>query len=201
MKKIMEKWYLGMFIIPIILTYLTNYITLPEILNNWKNSIIFSLVILIIILIYELFNRSTEISTLKEKPIESDKKTISKLIEILDLDAFHEDLYEQNAWYGYSQSVIRKTNNFVNDVRLIKNKISNPKLNELLNDFTNELEKFHKYSSLRLYESNDYYKPNKDTEKAKKIAEVETNKMNEMTKECFNKLEKLMSYLKRKNYL
>tara|TARA_B110000003_G_scaffold68842_1_gene70104 strand:- start:61814 stop:61951 length:138 start_codon:yes stop_codon:yes gene_type:complete len=36
MKKIRDKWYFGAIIIPVILNYLTNYIKIPVIFENWE---------------------------------------------------------------------------------------------------------------------------------------------------------------------
>lgn len=110
MKKIVEKWYLSLFIIPIILTYLTSYFSLPDIFKNWQYSIIVSLVLLVSILMYELRSLKKQLNTFVPK--KSDKKIIQKLLKELDLDSFHEEIFEQNSWYGYKKEAISKSISF-----------------------------------------------------------------------------------------
>ncbi|MDC6387686.1 hypothetical protein PP182_03270 [Maribacter sp. PR1] len=106
MRKILDKWYLSVFIIPIILTYLTNYFELPIIFQNWKNSIITSLVILLGILVYEIITLTKRVKELEEKPKKSDKKIIKELLNTLNIDKFHEDIVRQDAWNGYQREDI-----------------------------------------------------------------------------------------------
>lgn len=196
MKRLFKKWYFSFFIIPIILTYLTSYITLPIIFKNWQYSIITSLIILILILIYEL-KKSKQF-----KPKISDKRIIKNLLEELDLDTFYEDLYEQNAWYGYSKEAIRKTISYKNSVKLLKNKLTDKKLEKLLNNFNEKLEDFHSYSSLHLYGEANFYIPNKDNlDINRDKIQKQTEEMNRLMKLCYLDLEKLVNYLKAFNYI
>ena len=101
MRKILEKWYLSMFIIPIIVTYLTNFIKLPIIFANWEYSIMASMTILIGILLYELNTLSNILKIEREKPKKADKKIVRELLETLNIDKFHEEIVRQDAWNGY----------------------------------------------------------------------------------------------------
>ena len=101
MRKILDKWYISMFIIPIFLTYLTNYIKLPIVFENWEYSIIASMTILIGILLYEINTLSNRLKETQDKPKKSDKKILRELLDTLNIDKFHEDIVRQDAWNGY----------------------------------------------------------------------------------------------------
>ncbi|MDQ6471913.1 hypothetical protein RB619_14755 [Flavobacterium sp. LHD-80] len=200
MKKILDKWYLSIFIIPIILNYLTSYFSLPDIFKNWQYSIIISLVLLVFILLYELKNLKKQLNVFVPK--KSDKKIIQKLLRELDLDSFHEDIYEQNSWYGYKKDAISKSISFIYKARLIKNRVTDIKLQVLINNFTDKLNEFHEYSSIHLYGGDNYFIPNKDNlSENRSLVEQETKEMNRLAKESFFELEKLVEYLKNIEYL
>ncbi|MGE6352920.1 hypothetical protein ACQKCJ_03470 [Flavobacterium sp. NPDC079362] len=200
MKRILEKWYLSIFVIPIVLTYLTSYFSLPDIFKNWQYSIIVSLVLLVSILLYELRNLKNELNVFVPK--KSDKKIIQKLLKELDLDSFHEDIYEQNSWYGYKKEAISKSISFIYKARLIKNRVTDNGLQVLISNFTEKLNKFHEYSSIHLYGGDNYFIPNKDNlSENRSIVEQETKEMNRLAKESFFELEKLMKYAKNNEYL
>lgn len=203
MKKILDKWYLSVFIIPIILTYLTNYFELPIIFVNWEYSIIASLIILIGILLYELNTFKRELERLREKPKKSDKKIVRELLETLNIDKFHEDIVRQDAWYGYHREDIHRIIEFQEKAKLIGYKTSSEMLNKLINNFLSKLDDFTDYSSKRVYGSGDWlipFKDNPDVHHREKIKN-ETEKMNELTKNCFIELDKLMEFLKNKEYV
>lgn len=190
-----------MIFIPTLLTYLTTYFKLPDIFANWEYSIITSLVLIIAILFYELNRLNKRYKLLSKRPDKRDKKIIRELLDALDLDEFQEDIYRQDAWYGYRKEAIGKSLDFKENVRLIKNKTTDLELNRLLNNFTNELQKFHEYSSVRLFGGANYYIPNKDTEEVLEISKKQTETMNQMTAVCFEQLELLMTYLRKRKYL
>jgi hypothetical protein len=203
MRKILDKWYLSMFIIPIILTYMTNYIKLPIIFANWEYSIITSMTILIGILLYELSTLSNSLKIACEKPKKADKKIVRELLETLNIDKFHEEIVRQDAWNGYHREDIHRIIEFQEKAKLIGYKTSNEKVNNLINQFLTKLDDFTEYSSLRVSGKGDWLIPFKDNpeihphEKIKK----ETEEMNALTKKCFVKLENLMKYLRDKEYL
>lgn len=203
MRKILSKWYVSMFILPIFLTYLTNYINLPVIFENWEYSIITSLLILVGILIYELFTLNDELKDIKNTPKKGDKKIVRELLETLDLDKFHEEIVRQDAWNGYYNEDIYRITKFQEKAKLIGYKTSDKKLNNLINNFVSKLDNFTDYSSLRLYGRGDWlipFKDNPDIHPREKIKK-ETDKMNKLSKECFIELEYLMEYLRRKEYV
>ncbi|GEM_PF-1883367 len=61
MSRVLEKWYVSLIIIPILLTYLTNYFTIPLLTSDWKIAIIFSLSITVIILLLEINGYNVEV--------------------------------------------------------------------------------------------------------------------------------------------
>lgn len=203
MRRILDKWYLGMFIIPIILTYLTSYIKLPVIFSNWEYSIIASLVILTGILIYEIKTLQIELSILREKPKKTDKKIVGELLEILNINKFQEEIVHQDAWNGYHREDIDRIIEFQEKAKLIGYKTSNEKLNSLINRFLFRLEEFTDYSSKRVSGKGNWLVPFKNYPKIHSHEKIkkETEKMNEMTHECFAELEVLMEYLKEKEYV
>lgn len=203
MRKIFDKWYLSMFIIPIVLTYLTNYIKLPIIFENWEYSIITSFVILTGILLYEIRVLKKQLKTFQEKPKKSDKKIIRDLLDTLNIDKFHEDIVRQDAWNGYHREDIHRIIEFQEKAKLIGYKTSNKKVNELLNSFLIKLDEFTDYSSKRVSGRGDWLVPFKDNPKIHPREKIkkETEKMNELSQKCFEELEILMEFLKEKEYL
>lgn len=201
MTKIINKWYVSMLFLPIILTYLTNYFDLPLIFSNWKNSIITALIIFILILFYELKILKNCLIEIKSKPKENDKKIVGYLIAILNLNTFQEDICEQNAWYGYTKKSISRIIKFTTESKLIKYKTSDKKLNILISNLTEKLDEFQNYSSLRLFGDREWYVPLKHNLENKDKLEIEVTKMNKMTKLAFFELEKLLEYIKIKEYL
>lgn len=203
MKKILDKWYLSMFIIPVVLTYLTNSFELPIIFENWKNSIIASLIILSGILIYEILILTKRIKVLEERPKKKDKKIIAELLSTLNIDKFHEDIVRQDAWNGYYREDIHRILEFKEKGKLISYKTSNEQVNNLLNKFISVLDEFTDYSSKRVYGRGNWlipFKENPDIHPHEKIKK-ETDKMNELTQKCFVELEKLMEYLRKREYI
>lgn len=203
MRMILEKWYLSLFVIPIILTYFTSYFELPFVLKNWEYSIITSLVIFSAILIYEIIILKKRIKSLEETPKKTDKKIIKELLKILDIDKFHEEIVEQDSWYGYHRESIHRILVFREKARLIGYKTFDSKINVLINNFLSTLDNFIQFSSKRVYGSGEWLIPLKDNptihphEKIKK----ETYEMNKLTHKSFIELEKLLEYLKKKNYV
>lgn len=203
MRKILDKWYLSMFIIPIILTYMTDYIKLPILFANWEYSIIASMTILIGILLYELSTLSNSLKIACEKPKKADKKIVRELLETLNIDKFHEEIVRQDAWNGYHREDIHRIIEFQEKAKLIGYKTSNEKVNNLLNQFLTKLDDFTEYSSLRVSGKGDWlipFKGNPEIHPHEKIKK-ETEEMNALTKKCFIELENLIKYLRDKEYI
>lgn len=203
MKKILDKWYLSMFIIPIVLTYLTNYIKLPIIFANWEYSIIASMTILIGILLYELSTLYNTLKIAREKPKKTDKKIVRELLETLNIDKFHEEIVRQDAWNGYYRENIHRIIEFQEKAKLIGYKTSSEKVNNLINQFLTKLDDFTEYSSVRVSAKGDWLMPFKDNLDihSRKIIKKETEEMNALAKKCFVELETLMIYLKDREYV
>ena len=106
MGKLLNKWYFGLIVIPILINLLTNSIGLPDLFKDWSMTIIATLSFVIIILSTELILLSKKIRGITFKPKKSDKKIIKKLLTTLDVNAFHEDIKDQDSWYGYKQEAI-----------------------------------------------------------------------------------------------
>ena len=203
MRKILDKWYLSMLIIPIVLTYLTDYIKLPIIFANWEYSIIASMTILIGILLFELKTLSNRLKIVSEKPKKADKKIIRELLETLNIDKFQEEILRQDAWNGYYRDDIHRIIEFQEKAKLIGYKTSNEKVNNLINQFLAKLDDFTQYSSVRVSGQGDWlmpFKNNTDIHPHEKIKK-ETEEMNALTKKCFIELENLMKYLRDKDYI
>jgi len=201
MNKLLNKWYFGLIAIPIVINLLTNTIGLPELFQEWTITLITTLSFLTIILVTELIVISRKLKEHEFKPKESDKKIIKTLLTSLDIDMFHEDIKEQDSWYGYKQEAIRKTIEFEHVSRLVSNRTSDKKLNQLILDLKNAISDFNSYSSTQLYgHGNDWYAPAKDTDldmdRAKKAQPI----MNSKANFAFTKLTLLLDYLKYKNY-
>lgn len=200
MNKILNKWYFGLIIIPIFINLITNSIGLPDLFNNWIYTIIAILLILVLILIVELYQLNQKYKTLKFTPKQSDQKIILELIDTLDVNLFHEEIKEQNSWYGYKEEAINKAIDFAKKAGLPSYKTSNKELNKLINDLKNAIDDFTIYSGTQLYPNGAKYSPAKDTKHNIERAEKASPIMNEMTDIAFLKLSRLLEYLKARNY-
>jgi len=202
MNKLLNKWYFGLIAIPILINLLTNSIGLSDLFREWTTTVIATLAFLSIVLSTELIMLSRKISKIEFKPKESDKKIIRDLMATLDINTFHEEIKDQDSWYGYKEEAIGKTIDFANDAGLIGNKTSDKKLNDVLLDLKNAIEDFNSYSSTQLYGNGaNWYKPAKDTDFNIEKAERARPIMNEKANTAFNKLTLLLDYLKKRNYL
>lgn len=203
MKNITERWYLSIFIIPILLTYLTDYIKLPIIFSKWEYSIIASMTILIGILLYELKTISNSLKIARDIPRKADKKIVRELLETLNIDKFHEGIVLQDAWYGYHRDDIYRILKFQEKANLIGYATSNEEVNNLIKQLLVKLDDFTQYSSVRVSGQGDWlipFKDNPDIHPREKIMK-ETEEMNALTKKCFSELENLMIYLRDREYI
>lgn len=198
MERILNRWYVGLVILPILINYLTTYLTLPKIFEDWRITIIGMQSILILIFAYELMLRFK-----KDEPLESDKEVIKRLLASLDIDEFQTDIYEQNSWYGYKKEAIRKIFDFTEKSGLLTNRTSDKKLNKLVDDLKNSLDKFTEYSSKQLFDLHlpDWYLPDKASDSGIKRAKIAEPIMNKMTTDSYNKLLRLITYLKKNKYM
>ncbi len=201
MNKLLNKWYLGLILIPFIINLLTNTIGLPDLFKNWTITLLATLLFIIIILVTKLIEFSKKIRAFEFKPKESDKRIVKRLITTLDINIFHREVMEQDSWYGYKQDAIGKTLEFVEECELLSNRTSDKKLNKLILNTKNAIEEFNSYSATQLCGGKEnWYTLAKDTsfniESAKKARPI----MNSQTDIAFAKLTILLDYLKYRNY-
>jgi len=203
MNILLKKWYTTAFVFPLILTYLTSYIQLPDIVSNWEYSIILSLLILVIILVYEIVLLNKRIAGLELTPTANDRNIIKNLLQTLNLKMFQEDIVSQDSWNGYKSEAIHNLIEFKHESALLENQTSVEELNILIADFLKELNIFIKYSSNHVYGKGNWLVPFKDNPEINPREKVkeDTKTMNLMSKRAFEKLEKLMIYLRSNDYL
>jgi hypothetical protein len=128
---------------------------------------------------------------------EHDIKTIKYLLNILDVDIFQKEIFEQDGWYGYTKDSIHKILNFQEEAGLLKNKIINNDLNGLVKKFLKSLHDFVEISCKAVFgKDGDWYisihfdKP--DQTERRKIS----NELNKKSKIAFKELEKIITFLK-----
>lgn len=201
MDRMLNKWYFGLIILPVLVNYLTEVVQLPDLFKNWTYTILGILTILIFILVYEIYGLKKENIELKSKPKESDKKIVKTLIDILDIDSFHDKIKKQDSWYGYEKEAISKTIIFAEKAGLISCRTADKKLNELIKKLKESIDDFNGYCSFRLYSSGHYYSPAKGTDFNVQKAESARAIMNKKADVADERLTELMTYLKTKNYL
>jgi len=202
MKRILEKWYIGLIILPILINLITEYFDSPTLLQNWSFTIIGTFAIIISILSYELIKANQEISKLKELPKNSDKKIIKELLNTLDINEFQNEIVEQSCWYGYKRSSINKLYEYCRKAELLQYKTADSTLNKYIKNLAISIHNFNDLASTILYGDNELtYDPDKknpvEYEKAKKTYP----KVDELSKKSFGILTEMMEYLKTKNYL
>src|SRR5260221_3990086 len=185
MQKLLDKWYFGLIILPIITNYFTDYVKLPYLFKNWNYTFIFSLSILVIALLYDNVILKRNLKKINYIPNDRDKKIINKLLELLDVPSYQKDIYEQDSWNGYKKKALDNIYDFIEEAELINNKISDKVLNKLVEDLVGVLKKFSVYSGNNLYsDSKHYYIPDKNSEMNIKKLEKAQPVMNQMTTEA-----------------
>ena len=193
----LNKWYFGLIILPVLVNYLTEVVQLPDLFKNWTYTILGILTILIFILVYEIYGLRKENIELKSKPKESDKRIVKTLIDILDINNFHDKIKKQDSYYGYEKEAIFKTIVFAEKAGLISYRTADKKVNELIKKLRESINDFNTYCSLHLYPNEHFYLPAKGTQEAESAREI----MNKKADVAFEKLTELRTYLKTKNYL
>ncbi|WP_336827988.1 hypothetical protein [Sphingobacterium multivorum] len=200
MSRVFEKWYVSLIIIPILLTYLTNYFTIPLLTSDWKIAIIFSLSITVIILLLEIktiYKKQQYVSHI----ITVDTETITRLLNTLDVEMFQQDVCEQDSWNGYKQEAIHNIIDYQYATRLVKNRILNPKIHLLFSNFNDKLNKFTSFTQYHVSgHSLGFLVPFKDSGDREKVRE-DSFTMNRLSKEAFQEFEVLIIFLKKNGYL
>jgi len=202
MKRILEKWYIGLIILPILINIITEYFDSPTLLQNWNYTIIVTLMIVILILSYELINSNKVISKLKESPKESDKIIIKELLNTLDVNEFQIEIVQQSCWYGYKRSSIKKLYEFCRKAELLQYKTADLTLNNYIDKLAKSFHDFNDLASTILYGDNELtYERDKKNPIEYERAKKTYPKVDELSKESFGILTEMMKYLKSKNYL
>lgn len=201
MDRILNKWYFGLIAIPISINLLTNSIGLPDLFKQWDTTLFASLFFLIIVLTAELILLTKKNKEIAFNPKESDKQIIGKLLAILDVDTFHEDIKNQDSWYGYKQDAIGKTIKFVHAAGLISNRTSDKKLNQILLDLKTAIADFNSCCGTHLYGHGEHwFSPAKNNDINIMNAKIAQPIMNAKAEIAFKKLTLLLDYLRHKNY-
>ncbi len=129
----------------------------------------------------------------------NDQAAILRLLKILDIKFFQEDINEQDAWYGYTKESIGNMLDFIHESRLLKNKILNKELHSRLQKFLKALDKFDSLCSKSVFGANEiWYRSiyaDYDPEKRKEVSV----KLNKLTTSAFKELDNLIVFLKENN--
>ncbi|RZL61400.1 hypothetical protein [Pedobacter psychrodurus] len=197
MKSIIEKWYISLIAVPILLTYLTNYYTLPKLFSDWRITIIFCLTIFCSILLIELRIKREEIKLLNSQPKQSDIKALNRLLKKLDVNAFEEDICNNDAWNGYRQNTVSSIIDYQYASRLSKNEILDSDINLALGRFNFKLEKFTDFMGYHVSgHPAGFLVPFKDSNRDK--ARIDSDKMNDLSSKAHIEFKALMKLLKEK---
>lgn len=203
MKKILERWYVSLVLLPLVINYFTDFFKIPNVFSRTDLWLLF-LFIVVFIGCMEYYKLFSELKRLKYVPKGSDKKIIKELLEKLDVKLFEEEISEKNSWYGYDRDAFFKTLDFKRDSKLISNKTSDKYLNQLINELCDALGIFHEYCSDKLFGSKmgrnelEFAKEHTERYEAAKTQSVE---MNKLTSIAHARLENLLDYLRAFNYL
>jgi ferric iron reductase protein FhuF len=201
MKKLLEKWYFSLVIIPIIINLSTSMIRLPASFEDWHYTITAMLVVLVIILIFEKSNASKEIKNIKKTPKNSDKQIVKRLFEMLQIDTFQENFHEQDSWNGYKNSAMSGMFTFEEKALNLSHKTSDDKLNKLIEELHQSVKQFFSITSKVLYSNGGFYALDKNSDYNIKEAKEFAPKMNSQTDEVYLRLSALYDYAKQHNYL
>lgn len=166
---------------------------LSSTLSFWDSfSIVSTTVGVFLIVSFEYFKRKRLSS--------EDKEVIKKLLQTLDVDNFQENIYQQNAWYGYSLESIQKTTSFVKESERISNFIAQKKSRRSVEKIRTLLKEFNQLVIEKMNTKRTSYILPKEPDKylqSEAIAIV----LNEKTKRIFQELEKFVFYIKKEYQL
>ncbi|MFC1225342.1 hypothetical protein ACFE6N_16150 [Pedobacter sp. BG31] len=197
MKSIIEKWYISLIAVPILLTYLTSYYTLPKLFADWKITIILCLTIFCTILLIELRIKRQDIKLLKSAPKPTDIRAINRLLKKLDVKAFEEDICHNDAWNGYRQDTVSGIIDYQYASRLSKNEILDIDINLALGRFNLQLERFTDFMGYHVSgHPAGFLVPFKDYDQEK--AKIDSDRMNDLSGKAYSDFKALMKLLKEK---
>ena len=129
-----------------------------------------------------------------------DKEVIKKLLQTLDVNNFQENIYQQNAWYGYSLESIKKTTSFVKESERISNFIAQKKSRRSVEKIRTLLKEFNQLVIEKMNTKRTSYILPKEPEKYSQ-SEAIAIVLNEKTKKIFQELEKFVFYIKKEYQL
>lgn len=198
MKKIIKKWYFSIFIIPIVLTYLTSYFDLPWLIKNWIISAGISIAILFLTFVYEIFSLNRELSQKAPKYI--DIIIMTKLIRLLDIKSFEEHFVKGDSWYGYPKYSIRTLSEFSTESKILVNKTSDNELNKIIAKLNESIDSLLELTGRHMFLSNDGYMFDTEIDKNRKNAEVIAPQINKKVDLIFKQMNTLRGYLLKRNY-
>ena len=201
MKKIIEKWYLSLILIPIIVNLITARLNVKDFFDNWELTIISVLIILGVILIYEIYSLRKIVISLSYIPKPRDKRIINELLTDLDIEDFENSIYKQNSWYGYTQISIKKGILFTEKAKSINYLTSDLVLNDLLKTLSDSIYDFNDYASSKLYSEGEFYRLAKENEHNLNISNEAYPIMNNKATKSFQNLQILLKYVRERNYL
>ena len=137
----------------------------------------------------------------KRKRLSSeDREVIKKLLQTLDVDDFQENIYQQNAWYGYSLESIQKTTSFVKESERISNFIAQKKSRRSVEKIRTLLKEFNQLVIEKMNTKRTSYTLPRESDKYSQ-SEATAIVLNEKTKKIFQELEKFVFYIKKEHQL
>jgi hypothetical protein len=189
--------YGSIILVPILINVITQSIDFKTVLANWYFTLVIILILTILILSYELIYARKLLSNVKE----IDKQKITLLLNKLDINAFQRDIVEVDSWNGYRQDAITRILDFLENATLLQFKTSDDKLNKLMSDFVVQLNEFSSFTAMHVVGGNHHFIPitKKELDFGKRKAETE--EMNRLAELAYQKLEILMRYVRKKNYI
>jgi hypothetical protein len=194
----MKKFAYGsVIIIPVLLNILMEIFNFKTVLSDWYITSIIVLATTNLILLYEFIHARKLLSN----AFEIDKKKVSLLLKKLDINTFQGDIVEVDSWHGYRQDAITKIIDFLDNATLLQLKTSDKKLNKLINDFVIQLDEFSTYTARHVVSGKNHFVPIARVETDYETRKEETEKMNKLAGIAYQKLERLMEYIRKKNYI
>lgn len=145
-----------------------------------------------------LYLRARHFFLLGQELGEADRATLHRLFEIFDVNDFEENIYQQNAWYGYRITSIDRAIHFVEEADRVGNMITHEGIKRRLNSLKVLLKDFLDYSSKQMYNERTSYTLPKEPDKYSQ-SEATAIVLNEKTKKIFQELEKFVFNLKKEH--
>ncbi len=201
MRKILNRWYISLILLPILVNFISSSFKIADFVEDKKNTIIFTLLICFLILLYEYFLQKRRIANLTFKPRKNDKRIINGLLSKIDLNKIQVEIFEESCWYGYKKEIIHNLIEFSQEIGLIENETSDKKLNDKFRSLKNNIDAFNSAASSILYpDSEFFYTPCKSTQAQYDRTKSKYPEVDRLSKEMFEKIKEIREYLILKNY-